>query len=105
MATLRQPFDEVIKKKTIEWSEELENAFQEIREQFKKGSVLGFFDPKAETFLTMNACKFGLAGVLSQLQKINGSMKEVPIIFISKKFTPAQLKWCVLDQMLYAIVG
>jgi len=104
LARLRAPFDSAIAQRRVIWTDELQENFDKIKSCFRKDQILAHFDPNKPAFLIMDACDTQVAGVLSQPHFINEGWKMRPVRFISKKLTPAQLKWGTFDKELYAIV-
>ena len=89
-------------KKTgpLEWGEEQEAAFQEIKRRFQIAPLLRHYDPDLETRVETDASGRGMGGVLSQ--QIQG--KWHPIAFYSKKFSSEETRYVTGDQEMLAIV-
>ncbi len=62
------------------WGEEQKEYWQQVKSQIIKPPVHAFFNPKAETFITTDACVVGLGAELSQRQE-DGTIR--PVIFAS----------------------
>ena len=103
-ATLARPLHQLTisynAKKRIEWNEEAEQAFEELREAIDQCPVLAWITKGGETILCTDACNYGIGGYLYQI--IGG--EERPIAFISKALTEQQVqKWSTIEKEGYAI--
>ena len=65
--------------------------------------TLFFLDPNASIYLHTDASEFGLGAYLFQIVIENGVEIEKPVEFISKAFSPVQLRWSIPEKEAYAI--
>ncbi|VDI08356.1 Hypothetical predicted protein [Mytilus galloprovincialis] len=87
-------------KSEFVWTEEQENAFEQLKTALVNSSVLAYPDPEATFILDTDASDKTIGAELSQLQ----DGKERTISFSSKVLTPAQKKYCTTRKELLAIV-
>ncbi|VDI36546.1 Hypothetical predicted protein [Mytilus galloprovincialis] len=87
-------------KSEFVWTEEQENAFEQLKIALVNSSVLAYPDPEATFILDTDASDKTIGAELSQLQ----DGKERTISFSSKVLTPAQKKYCTTRKELLAIV-
>lgn len=89
-----------IKGKTpIEWTEELDAAFERCKESLTRATVLTHPDPSAQLALTTDASDAAMGAVLQQ--RIDEEWQ--PLAFFSKKLSTAQTKYSPYDRELLAI--
>ena len=74
----------------FKWSKEANKSWQGIINALRNAPILVPYDPKKEVVLTTDASQRGLGAVLSQ----NGR----PVAFASKKLSPTQEKYSVLEK-------
>jgi transposase InsO family protein len=84
----------------LNWTEETEAAWENIKQAIHSCPKLFFMDNTSEIHLYTDASNYGIGAYLCQM--VNG--KEVPIAFISKTLTPQQIeKWSTPQKEGYAI--
>jgi cleavage and polyadenylation specificity factor subunit 1 len=86
------------KNVNINWTEELDTAFQNCKKKLAEATLLSYPQSNAKTSLYVDASDQGMGGVLQQ--NINGEFR--PIAFYSKKLTPTQQKYSTYDRELLA---
>ncbi len=82
------------------WSPAAKTAFTTIKALIEKCPTLFFVDETAPITLQTDASDYGLGGYL--YQTING--QQQPIVFLSKAFSKAQLRWSTFEKEAYAII-
>lgn len=87
------------KKKDIEWNDEAQKAFENIKDSFASRVLLNHFNKEAKLTLTVDALNVAIGGVLQQIY--NGISE--PLAFYSKKLTPCESKYSTFDRELLAI--
>jgi hypothetical protein len=87
------------KSKVIEWTEEAEKAFDEVKERIFQCPKLYFINDYDEIFLSTDASDYGIGAYL--YQQVND--KEYPIGFISKALISHQLNWSTIEKECYSI--
>jgi len=84
----------------LNWTEETEAAWENIKQAIHSCPKLFFMDNTSEIHLYTDASNYGIGAYLCQM--ING--KEVPIAFISKTLTQKQIEnWSTPQKEGYAI--
>jgi hypothetical protein len=79
----------------------MELAFDELKRRFTTTPILGHFDPKKVCLVETDTSDFTLRVVLSQ-RGDDGRLH--PVVFHSRKFTPARINYEIHDKELLAIV-
>jgi RNase H-like domain found in reverse transcriptase len=87
------------KTKKITWTAEALNAFQQIKNEILKCTIMHFINDTDPIYLHTDASDFGIGDYLFQL--IDG--KVVPVAFVSKSLTTVKLKWAVIQKEAFAI--
>ena len=90
-SSLTAPLYDMLKKdQPFLWSSEIEKCWRLVIETLLNAPILKPFDPEQQVILTTDASQRGLGAVLSQCGR--------PIAFASKKLTPTQQKYSVLEK-------
>ena len=84
----------------MSWTPETAQSFEELKEAIHNFQKLYFLDDCNRVILETDASDYGIGAYLRQ--EIDG--KDYPVMFISKSFTSAQLRWSVPEKEGYAIV-
>ena len=96
------PLYDLLKKgKKFLWTEECENAFQQIKDLLASQPVLAVFNPNSHCYLFTDASRQGLGAVLKQVQT-DGELH--PIGYFSKKLLKYQQNYSVTELECLAIV-
>jgi hypothetical protein len=96
-----KPLTRLLKKDTPwAWTEDQQNAFDEIKQTVASQPVLRHFDPLKETVIETDASDITTGGVLSQYH--NGVLH--PVAFYSRQMLPAGCNYEIYDKELLAIV-
>ena len=99
-----RPLTSLLGKKfpnNVPWSDACENAYHVLKDSLTKHPVLHGPDFSREFILTTDASDFGLGSVLSQ---IFDNEEEHPILYLSRKLRPAELKYSVIEKECLCIV-
>ena len=100
-ATLVLPLSELTKDKTSwTWNDEHERAFSSIKLALQQAPVLQLPNYEKPFTVTTDASGRCAGAVLSQ---VDDASNELPIAFMSKKFSSAECNWPAHEQELYAI--
>ena len=103
-ATMAKPLQDMIadydKKRKLVWTDEGMKAFHQIRKAINECPKLFFVDNDSPIFLHTDASDYGIGAYLFQVI----SQKEIPIAFMSKTLTTAEIKWSTIEKELYSIV-
>jgi len=83
------------------WESEQQSAFESLQSSLTSTLVLAFPLPEHTFILDIDASNTSIGAVLSQVQ--DGTERVVS--FASRRFTPAQEKYCVTRKELLAVVS
>ena len=89
-----------IKSAPIEWTEELQRAFDALKEAVCAAPALAVADEQQPFVIHTDASKFAVGAVLSQRDR-EGRLR--PVSFMSKKLDKSQLSWSTYDKEFFAI--
>lgn len=102
LAHMTHPLRKCAKGKTLEWGEEQEKAFNDVKEAIIKNTVtLGFFKPEDKTALFTDASPYALGAVLVQ-EDAEGTQRIIS--FASKSLTPTEQRYPQTQREALAIV-
>jgi len=85
----------------FEWTVECQTILEQIQAEFNNNVVLKLPDYSKRFIIDTDASDIGVGAVLSQLDDLG---RERPVLFASRKLSPAELKWPVRDKEALAIV-
>lgn len=85
----------------FEWSEDCQQAFNQLKIVITQAPVLRHFDRSKEAILETDSSDFVNGGVLSQYDE-DGVLH--PVAFYSKNMTPAECNYQIYDKELLAII-
>lgn len=101
-ATKMKPLYSLLEKdKKFIWSNECQNAYEQMKIDVTSDQVLVHFNPALPVILETDASKFAVAGVLSH-KFPDGSKK--PIAFISRALSKSEIKYSVIEKEALAII-
>jgi hypothetical protein len=78
----------------IQWTEEGEASFEDIKKKINACPKLFFLDGAHPIYLHTDASDYAIGGYLFQVK----NDKEVPIRFMSKSLAGAQLRWSTIEK-------
>ena len=87
------------KTRKIQWTTEALKAYEDIKLQVNKFTIMYFMSDTAPIILHTDASDYGVGGYL--FQTVDGVNQ--PIAFVSKSLTSAQLQWSVIQKEAYGI--
>ena len=87
------------KRRSLSWTTESQVAFDAIKDAISNSLTLHWMNEEDPIILYTDASLLGLGAMLVQDQK----GEEVPLMFVSKKFTPTQRNWSTIEQEAFAI--
>ena len=98
-------YDKRHAKHIINWTEDCENVFQDIRQAIHECPMLWFMEDNFPIFLQTDASDYGIGAYLYQKveDKGKGTTSERPIGFISKSIPSDRSSWDVPMKEGYAI--
>lgn len=83
------------------WTNQHENAFQNLKVAFTIAPTLQHFDPEKKVFVETDASDYVSSGILSQMGR-DGVLH--PVAFMSRKHSPTECNYEIYDKELLAIV-
>ncbi|KMQ85815.1 gag-pol polyprotein [Lasius niger] len=86
-------------KKPIEWTQEMDQAFERCKDSLSRATLLAHPDPAAELAVTTDASATAIGAVIQQRTQEGWQ----PLAFLSKKLSEAQTKYSPYDRELLAI--
>ncbi|GBM95242.1 Retrovirus-related Pol polyprotein from transposon 412 [Araneus ventricosus] len=102
---LAAPLTDTLKGKAkrgdIDWTEACEEAFQELKGKLIDKSVLYSPNFNREFIVQTDSSDMGMGVVLSQL---NEDKEEHPILYLSKKFSNVERKYCTTEKECASII-
>ena len=90
------------KKSSLEWSNEVEQTFRQLRNIFMSISFLTHYDPLKRNRMKTDIFNFVVASILNQQNENNNWCS---IMFWSRKMIPAKQNYEIYDQELLIIVA
>lgn len=97
LSTQAAPLRELLRKDSSwQWNESYDQIMNNINKSVASAPILGFFDPKKQIELHVDASPFGLGAVIQQESK--------PIAYSSTTLTSAQRNYAHIEKELLAIV-
>ena len=94
---VRQPGRKPIQ--TIVWTSEADDSFEAIKAMINNCPKLFYIDDKLPIYLNTDASNYAIGAYLYQIK----NNKEVPIRFMSKTLTGAQLNWSTIEKECFAM--
>jgi hypothetical protein len=91
-----------LKEKVFTWNKKDDEAFKTAKEKVRD-SVLGLHDPEKEIFVHTDASDYAIGAEISQINQENGKLR--PILFYSRRLTPAEENYTTADKEMLAIVA
>ena len=117
LTKIMTPLIQATTEKKLEWTRELQTAFNNCKSVFLSEKVLALPNFDLPFNVAADACEYGVGGVLSQqdpndstqVQVENISSKKIkrperPIAFFSKQLNKQQIKYSATERELLAIV-
>ena len=100
-AKIAAPLHDLLKKdKKFLWTEEAENAFQELKHKLVTAPILRYPQFDSEFILSTDSSDFSIGYVLSQVH----DGKELPICYGGRALCNNELKWHITDKEGLALV-
>ena len=96
-----RPLNEAITRKEFIWGGEEERAFCDIKNAYRDEQILILIDLEKQIYVHADASDYALGSEISQMDE-NG--KRRPVLFYSRKLTPAEMNYSTADKELLAIV-
>ena len=82
------------------WGSKQQRAFEQIKSDLTRASVLALYDPNKETKVVADVSSFGLGGVILQFQPDNSWR---PVSFISRAMTPTETRYAQIEKEALAL--
>ena len=101
MSTISTPLRLLVKKgATWRWGPTEQQAFDSIKQEMQKDTILAFFDQSRQSHVFVDASPHGLGAILAQ-QQSDGSMR--PISFASRCLSPTEQRYSQTEREALAI--
>jgi hypothetical protein len=89
------------KDRVFQWTQEADNAFNDLKRLFTTAPILTQFDPERETVVEADSSGYATGGTLSQYDD-KGLLR--PCAYFSRKNAPAECNYEIHDKELLAII-
>jgi transposase InsO family protein len=96
-----RPLNEALTRKEFIWGGKEERAFEDVKNAYLNEQILILIDLEKQIYVHADASDYALGSEISQIDK-NG--KRRPVLFYSRKLTPAEMNYSTADKELLAIV-
>ena len=83
-----------------EWTKEINDDFEQLKQEITKTPCLAHFDPKKDNFITTDACSTGLEATL--LQKENETLS--PVALAIRFLTECERKYAINELELLGVL-
>jgi hypothetical protein len=101
VAELSKPLRDLLSSKKVWlWSSAQEQAFQNLKDELTKPSVLAMYDPEAETKVSADASTYGIGAVL--LQKSSNDHWK-PVSYASRAMTETEGRYAQIEKEALAV--
>ena len=95
------PLTELTKKdQKWKWEDKHQQAFDELKKELLRATLLGYFDLTKRLIIKTNASDHTTAAIISQ--EIEGGLQ--PLRFMSKKMTSAEQNYTIIEKEMLAII-
>ena len=99
---ISKPLTDLTKKRIPwEWSQQADEAFEELKRRFTTAPILRHFDPQLPIIVETDASDYAIGAVLSQKYE----KRLHPIAFHSRKMDKAEINYEIHDKEMLAIVS
>ena len=96
LATLTQPLRELLSKKNAwTWGPSQEQAFNQIKDELSKPTIVTPYDPKREAKVSADASAYGLGAVLLQKSK-SGNWQ--PVAYASRSMSETERRYAQIEK-------
>jgi hypothetical protein len=96
-----RPLNEALTRKEFIWGGKEESAFADIKNAYRDEQILILIDLEKQIYVHADASDYALGSEISQLDEKG---KRRPVLFYSRKLTPAEMNYSTADKELLAIV-
>ena len=97
------PLQEQIKSyaphKRIKWNLQLDQAYENLKQVIEQVPTMFFMNDTSPVFLETDASDYGIGAFLYQMK----DNQKLPVAFISKSLTRAEIKWSTIEKEAFAI--
>ena len=103
IAELGQPMRELLSpKNSWMWGPSQQEAFEAVKDELAKPTVLALYDPKALSKVSADASSFGLGAVLLQQQ---GGQEWRPLAYASRSMSETEKRYAQIERRLWQSHG
>lgn len=100
---IAEPLTTATKKcEKFQWTDQMQRAFNDLRQRFEKEPILVHYDPEKPCFVETDASDRAIGARVSQPDEKG---RLCSIAYYSRKLTPAELNYDIHDKELLAIVA
>ena len=103
-AAMAFPVREILKANMFEWTEDAQETYDKIKSAILQCPALSPYDPELPTFVTSDACHYGIGATLSQIHTLNGGKHERIVAFASRTLSASEQKYSIVEKEALACV-
>ena len=101
LSSILEPLYRLLRKSIKwHWKRDQEKSFQKAKAMLQSPDILAYYDPSKKLLLTCDASPYGVAAVLSQIDK----EIERPIGYVSRSLTKAERNYSQLEKEALALI-
>lgn len=101
LSSIIKPLTELTGIKEFKWSRECNEAWIEVKQAVVDAGMLYSIEDEGKLTVYTDASIVGVGGVLKQYRSLEN--REVPIMFVSKKFSIPASRWATIEQECFAV--
>ena len=99
------PFFKVLKgSENFHWGPEQGKAFEDLKKYLENLVVMTSHSPGAELLLYIATSSSAVSAALVEVRMVEGSLKQLPIYFVSEALNRSKLIYSEMEKMAYAVV-
>ena len=99
------PFFKVLKgTENFHWGSEQDKVFEDLKKYLENLAVMRSPTPGAELLLYIATSSFAVSAALVEKRTVEGTLKQLPIYFVSEAWNRSKLLYSEMEKMAYAVV-
>ena len=99
------PFFKVLKgTQNFHWGPEQDKAFKDLKKYLENLAVMTSPSPGAELLLYIATSSSAVSAALVEERTVEGTLKQLPIYFVSEALNGSKLLYSEMEKMAYAVV-